>query len=88
MTKKQLDGLAKKYNVFDWTYVAHVVFDTFDGKRWIVQNISDIESLFKLGEGKIVCIYKIEKNGKVRGTIIDKESFKETNGTTELTPNN
>ena len=24
---------------------------------------------------KIVCIYKIEKDGKVRGTIINKESI-------------
>jgi hypothetical protein len=77
MTKKQLDKLAKKYNVLDWTYVSHPVFETHDGKVWMVQTISDIESLFKLGEGKIVCIYDLEvKNpypGKVRGTIIGKE---------------
>lgn len=75
MKKEELDELAKKYNVLDWSYVSSVVFETPDGKRWVVQTISDIESLFKLGEGKIVCIYKIEKDGKVRGTIIDKESI-------------
>ena len=77
MTKKQLDKLAKKYNVLDWCFVAPPVFKTPDGKVWVVQTISDIESLFKLGEGNIVCIYDLEvKNpypGKVRGTIIGKE---------------
>jgi hypothetical protein len=74
MKKEELDELAKKYNVLDWSYVSSV-FETLDGKRWVVQTISDIESLFKIGEGKIVCIYKIEKDGKVRGTIINKESI-------------
>lgn len=76
MKKEELDELAKKYNVLDWSYVSSV-FETPDGKRWVVQTISDIESLFKLGEGKIVCIYKFEKDGKVRGTIIDKESIQQ-----------
>jgi len=77
MTNKQLDKLAKKYNVLDWCFVAPPVFKTPDGKVWVVQTISDIESLFKLGEGNIVCIYDLKvKNpypGKVRGTIIGKE---------------
>ena len=77
MTNKQLDKLAKKYNVLDWCFVAPPVFKTPDGKVWVVQTISDIESLFKLGEGNIVCIYDLEvKNpypGKIRGTIIGKE---------------
>lgn len=78
MKKEELDELAKKYNVLDWSYVSSV-FETPDGKRWVVQTISDIESLFKIGEGKIVCIYKIEKDGKVRGTIINKESIQQLN---------
>ena len=59
MKKKELNKLAKKYNVFDWMYVPSPTFQTNDGKSWMVQDHNNIESLFTHGEGKLVCIYKI-----------------------------
>jgi hypothetical protein len=78
MKKKELNKLGKKYNVFDWMYVPSPIFCTTDGKDWMVQDYDTVESLFKNGEGKLVCIYKIDYksfSGKMvtRGTVVDKK---------------
>ena len=78
MKKKELNKLGKKYNVFYWMYVPSPIFSTTDGKDWMVQDYDTVESLFKNGEGKLVCIYKIDHYGfsgrKVtRGTVVDKK---------------
>jgi len=83
MKKKELNKLAKKYNVFDWMYVPLPIFSTTDGKDWMVQDYNNIESLFENGEGKMVCIYKIDHYGfsgrKVtRGTVVDKKHLEKT----------
>ena len=83
MKKKELNKLAKKYNVFHWMYVPSPIFCTTDGKDWMVQDYDTVESLFKNGEGKLVCIYKIDYksfSGKMatRGTVVDKKHLEKT----------
>jgi len=83
MKKKELNKLAKKYNVFDWMYVPLPIFSTTDGKDWMVQDYNNIESLFENGEGKLVCIYKIDHYSFIgrmvtRGTVVDKKHLEKT----------
>jgi hypothetical protein len=73
-----LNKLQKRYNVLDWTYIDTNPFIMPDGKVYFVQVTTDIESLFMNGGGNIVCIYDLKrKDGKVRGTIIDKKYIKD-----------
>jgi hypothetical protein len=77
MTTYHLNKLAKKYNVFDWCYVPSVVFVMDDGRTYVHQTIKDMESLFAQGTGNMVCILDPKtKDGKVRGTIVDKKYSK------------
>ena len=73
-----LNKLQKRYNVLDWTYVDTNPFIMPDGKVYFAQETTDVESLFMNGGGNIVCIYDLKrKDGKVRGTIIDKKYIKD-----------
>jgi len=77
MTKAELDDLAKKYNVVDWMYVSSPVFTSPNNITYMVQNYSNVQSLFKNAAGRVACIYKIDCidfYGVIvtRGTIIDK----------------
>lgn len=73
-----LNKLQKRYNALDWTYIDTNPFIMPDGKVYSVQVTTDVESLFMNGGGNIVCIYDLKrKDGKVRGTIIDKKYIKD-----------
>ena len=70
LTEEYINKLAKKYNVKDWWWIPSNTMTDDNGKIISVQMVSNVEELFKLGEGKVVNVYP-KRYPKFGGIITD-----------------
>jgi hypothetical protein len=70
LTEEYMNKLAKKYNVKDWWWISSNTMTDDNNKIISVQMVSNVEELFKLGEGKVVNVHG-KRYPKFGGIITD-----------------